>query len=34
LHRYDAAFLVAALFPVVGCAAWTMLPDRSRWSRF
>ena len=25
LHRYDAAFLIAALFPVAGCAAWTML---------
>jgi ACS family hexuronate transporter-like MFS transporter len=25
LHRYDAAFLIAALFPVVGCAVWAML---------
>jgi MFS transporter, ACS family, hexuronate transporter len=25
LHRYDAAFLIAALFPVAGCGVWTML---------
>jgi ACS family hexuronate transporter-like MFS transporter len=25
LHRYDAAFALAALFPIVGCALWTLL---------
>jgi MFS transporter, ACS family, hexuronate transporter len=25
LHRYDAAFLIAALFPIAGWAAWTVL---------
>jgi ACS family hexuronate transporter-like MFS transporter len=25
LHRYDAAFLIAALFPIAGCSIWTML---------
>jgi MFS transporter, ACS family, hexuronate transporter len=28
LHRYDAAFAIAALFPIAGCAAWTMLSRR------
>ena len=28
LHRYDAAFLIAALFPIAGCAVWTMLSRR------
>jgi MFS transporter, ACS family, hexuronate transporter len=30
LHRYEAAFLVAALFPVAGCAVWTMLNGQLR----
>lgn len=30
LHRYDAAFSIAALFPVVGCGVWTMLSTRAR----
>jgi ACS family hexuronate transporter-like MFS transporter len=25
LHRYDAAFAIAALFPIAGCLAWTVL---------
>ncbi len=25
LHRYDVAFLIAAMFPIVGCAVWTAL---------
>ena len=25
LHRYDVAFLIAALFPLAGCAAWMIL---------
>jgi MFS transporter, ACS family, hexuronate transporter len=28
LHRYDVAFLIAAMFPVVGCAVWTALGFR------
>jgi ACS family hexuronate transporter-like MFS transporter len=28
LHRYDIAFAVAALFPTVGCALWTILSRR------
>jgi ACS family hexuronate transporter-like MFS transporter len=28
LHRYGTAFLIAALFPVAGCAVWTMLSRR------
>jgi ACS family hexuronate transporter-like MFS transporter len=28
LHRYDAAFLIAALFPIAGCAAWMTLSRR------
>ena len=28
LHRYDVAFAIAALFPIAGCAAWTMLSQR------
>jgi ACS family hexuronate transporter-like MFS transporter len=30
LHRYDVAFLVAALFPIAGCTAWTMLSRAGR----
>jgi MFS transporter, ACS family, hexuronate transporter len=33
LHRYDAAFLIAALFPIAGCVAWTMLSQRPRLHR-
>ncbi|HTB14788.1 MAG TPA: MFS transporter [Bryobacteraceae bacterium] len=29
LHRYDAAFLIAALFPIAGCSIWVML-NRNR----
>lgn len=28
LHRYDAAFLMAALFPVAGCAVWSVCSRR------
>jgi ACS family hexuronate transporter-like MFS transporter len=28
LHRYDVAFLVAALFPIAGCGVWMMLSRR------
>lgn len=28
-HRYDIAFLVAALFPIAGCALWTILSRRT-----
>jgi MFS transporter, ACS family, hexuronate transporter len=29
LHRYDGAFAIAALFPIAGCAVWTMLNQRN-----
>lgn len=33
LHRYDAAFGIAALFPVIGWAVWNTCDDKSRrWS--
>jgi ACS family hexuronate transporter-like MFS transporter len=30
LHRYDTAFAIAALLPMVGCAAWTMYSRTGR----
>jgi len=30
LHRYDVAFVLAALFPVVGCAAWVWCAGNPR----
>jgi ACS family hexuronate transporter-like MFS transporter len=29
LHRYDTAFAIAALLPIVGCGLWTMLSQSS-----
>ena len=26
-HRYDIAFVIAALFPIAGCAAWMIMSD-------
>jgi ACS family hexuronate transporter-like MFS transporter len=37
LHRYDIAFGVAAVFPIVGCIAWMMLSsevDPIGWTKF
>ena len=33
LHRYDAAFLIAALFPIAGCGVWMMLSRLPRSRR-